>query len=586
MILAAGIISGLSLQGCANGSGSYEQGSGDPENKENEILTASTEDLPRITKIEQVPEGYFTDPLNTELKVSGTFAELRPDHFHAGIDLRTQSVEGFAVLAVADGYVTRLKISPYGYGNVLYISHDNGYMSVYGHLKKFNGKLKEYTEEQQYKTRRYEIEVFPGKQLKVNKGDTIAWSGNTGGSAAPHLHFEIRKISTGETVNPQLVGFTVADTMPPRIRKLRLYQRDDTVRAQTGTHRYAALPRSYSYMRVPPGEYGLGVNWVDYHVDYMNKLGINDAVMYVDGELVYKHDIKNYAFNETKMINLHIDYPTYNSTRTHYVRFYKEHGNMLRFYSTKNDGWISLSEGDTADVEISIRDYKGMGDTVRFKLICTENGRRFYRLPKVLDKPNGGLITSKGGELETPGCRAVFNPNTVFYDNELQLWEDKARPGAPSSYYYVHKDVIPLRKDFRVQIKVDSAYHKYSDKLVVMSLSSRGLRCLGGDYKNGWVGAWSRKLGRFYVDVDTVAPVVRASQSGRNLYVSLYDKLSGIGDFTVSIDDKWILMDYEPKSSSLRGRIPDWIEKGEHNLTVRVVDERKNTTIIERKIKL
>lgn len=575
------------FQFCARGSGSNgeeaEEGGTDSGVSPVAEITSL---LPEIDPVKPAEEGYFGNPLHDELKASGTFGELRPNHFHAGIDLRTLSVEGLPVLAVADGYVTRLKISPFGYGNVLYVSHDNGYMSVYGHLKKFNGDIRTYTEDQQYKSRKYEIELFPGMQLKVRKGDTIAWSGNTGGSAAPHLHFEIRKIASGETVNPLLVGFQVADTMKPRIRSLRLYQRDDTVLSQTGTHRYAALPRSYRQMRVPPGEYGLGIHWVDFHVDFMNKLGINFAEMYVNGELTYKHDIRSYDFNETKLINLHIDYPTYNSSHRHYVRFYKVNGNKLRFYATRNDGWIPMEAGDTADVKILIRDNMGMADSVKFQLICVENGRRFYRLPKVMAKADGGPVTSGGGNLETPGCRAVFNPNTVFFDTDLQLWKARDLSGRPSGYYYVHKDVIPLRKDFRVQIKVDSAYHRYGDKLVVMSESSRGLRCLEGEYKDGWIGAWSRKLGGFYVDVDTVKPVVRVYQSGRNLRVALYDKLSGIGDFTVSIDGKWILMDYEPKSSSLSGRIPAWIEKGEHKLVVRVVDKRNNVNLVERTIRI
>lgn len=537
-----------------------------------------------VDPVKPAAKGYFSNPLHLELKASGTFAELRANHFHGGLDLRTQSVEGYPVLAVADGYITRLKISPYGYGNVLYVSHDNGYMSVYGHLKKFHGPARDYTEKEQYRREEYLVELYPGKTLKVNKGDTIAWSGNTGGSAAPHLHFEIRKIATGEPVDPQSVGFEVLDTMKPRIRSVRIYQKDDTVLSQTGAHRYRTLSLRAKKMTVPEGEYALGVHWVDYHVDYMNKLGINDAALTRGNQVIFKQHIDRFAFDETKMINLHVDYPTYNSTHRHYVKFYKEKGNTLRFYSTTNNGWMKISAGDTVKLQLTIHDHAGLADTVNFTLIGTAGEKRFYRLPRVRESESETLISTSGGKIETPGCRAVFYPNTVFSNARLSIWKSKELAGRPSSYYYVHKDVIPLRKDFRVQIKVDSAYRKYGNKLVVMSESSRGRRCIGGEYGNGWIGASSRKLGGFYVDVDTVAPVVKVYQSGRRIHVSLYDKLSGIESFEVRVGDHWVLMDYEPKSSSLRGYVPTSVPRGKHKMVVRVMDERGNEKVIERNI--
>ena len=139
------------------------------------------------------PQDYFQSPLEIPLILSGTFAELRSNHFHSGLDIKTQQQSGLKVMAAASGFVSRIKVSHFGYGKALYITHPNGYTTVYAHLQNFNPEIDAYIKHRQYKNESYEIELFPkAGELLVNNGDIVAYSGNTGGSGGPHLHFEIR----------------------------------------------------------------------------------------------------------------------------------------------------------------------------------------------------------------------------------------------------------------------------------------------------------------------------------------------------------------------------------------------------------
>ena len=175
------------------------------------------------------PVNYFESPMDIPLILSGTFAELRTNHFHSGIDLKTNQREGINVLASAEGYISRIKVSHWGFGKAIYITHPNGFTTVYGHLQKFSNRIENYIKKEQYKNESFEVEVFPSsKELPVSKKELIAYSGRTGGFMAPHLHFEIRDTKTEETINPLYFGFNFSDTTKPKINTLVAYSLDET----------------------------------------------------------------------------------------------------------------------------------------------------------------------------------------------------------------------------------------------------------------------------------------------------------------------------------------------------------------------
>ncbi|MFT5725022.1 MAG: murein DD-endopeptidase MepM/ murein hydrolase activator NlpD, partial [Bacteroidia bacterium] len=277
-------------------------------------------------------KSYYVSPLDGPLHLSGSFGELRNNHFHAGMDLRTGGVQGKSVKAAAGGYISRIKVAGGGYGKALYIQHPNGTTTVYGHLKQYKGAIQDAVIAKQYGLKQYEFDWYvPAGKLKVEKGQVVALSGNTGGSGGPHLHFEIRD-KRGHTVNPLLYGLEVQDNIPPFVKSAKLYHLDNSRYESHGIFANGPVNKNGT-MSVPPGNYGVGVSWVDYFTDKLNRLGINYAVVKVDGKIVFTQTIEDFAFSQGRYINKHIDYWTYADRGVRYVKMFKDKGNALHFYN-------------------------------------------------------------------------------------------------------------------------------------------------------------------------------------------------------------------------------------------------------------
>jgi hypothetical protein len=265
---------------------------------------------------DKYPKDYFRSPLDIPLFLAGNFGELRPNHFHAGIDIKTESVEGKNIYAAAEGYVSRIKIATNGYGKVIYITHPNGYVTTYAHLQRFSDKIEEYVKKQQYHKEKFEIELFPGKkQLPVEKGEVIALSGNTGGSGGPHLHFEIRDEKTEIAINPLLFGFDIKDDIKPVIKNIAIYPLNDSSYVNgVNKEKYIDLAGSEGKYRITGGPYtvsgeiGFSVEANDYLNGSSNKCGLFSVELLLDSNRIYYHEIEQIAFSESRYINSHVDY--------------------------------------------------------------------------------------------------------------------------------------------------------------------------------------------------------------------------------------------------------------------------------------
>ena len=317
------------------------------------------------------PQDYFRNPIDGEIRVSGTFGELRSNHFHAGLDIRTGGVQGKNIYAVADGYVSRINVSTYGYGKALYIRHPNGYTSVYGHLKGFKGEIAKYVENQQYKRKSFNVTLYPAKDLiKVKKGDVVALSGNTGGSGGPHLHFEIRSTATEATINPMLFGLDVKDNIKPRIQRLYVHEIDDRTKKSLGYYRSKKLPLPKDLrgktITLKSGKYGLGVLARDYFLSYSERLGINYMTLMVNDEEVFRISIEKFKFSESRYMNCHMDFAGYKLNSVKETKLWKDNGNKLKFYTHENNGIIQLFHDSSIRVKLVISDVKGHEDELEF----------------------------------------------------------------------------------------------------------------------------------------------------------------------------------------------------------------------------
>lgn len=302
----------------------------------------------------KIPSDFFQNPLNVDLVLSGTFGELRSNHFHSGMDIKTQQREGLPVVAAGDGYVSRINIQHYGYGKALYIQHPNGYTTVYGHLQKFSPEIEAYIKKKQYANETYEIEDFPKEgELKVTSGQLVAMSGNTGGSGGPHLHFEIRD-GQQRPMNPHLFGIELKDTQAPTVNSLWVYPlgEDAHVNGSGNRQRVKLTPLKDGSFKAEQlnacGEIGFGVNTTDKLDGAANNNGIYKIDATLNGDSIFQLSFDRFSFSETRHLNQLIDYEYYSNNKSRITRLYVQPSNPLSIYNNVVDkGVITVKDSLT-----------------------------------------------------------------------------------------------------------------------------------------------------------------------------------------------------------------------------------------------
>jgi hypothetical protein len=555
------------------------------------VAPPQAEDIHAIPS--QLPQDYFGQPLHGDLTVSGSFAELRANHFHSGIDFRTEGGEGRPVLASADGYVSRIRIGPYGFGKALYIAHPNGYTTVYGHLKYFNGHIQTYAVNQQYKTESFDQELYLGATiLFVKKGDTIAWSGNTGGSGGPHLHFEIRKSSNDQIINPLLFGVKIKDNIDPFIKSVLLVRINDSLYQHYGyfperiSRQAPALKKTKELIHVPTGKYGLALSDVDYFVDFASRLGINYAELFVNDELIFTHKIEHFLFDETKYINSHLDFAFYREKGVRYARMFQTAGNKLKFYSDKNNGIFQVAENDTIRVKTIIKDFAGHTDVLEFRLTGSAKATLPYKSKTEYDQ-TWKVKANQNNTFSAEGFKIAATPGH-FMDNASIGYKTSVGPkGALSPLHSVYGERIPLYKSSSISIKPTISISKPKQYVIIYKdIITGGIAVENGEYSNGWINTTVKNLGSYYVSADSTAPIITPHNWGRNLRFRIADNLSGIESYKLTVDGQWVLMEYDYKNGNLFGSIPKSIGAGKHILNLIVTDKAGNAKKLNQSLNL
>ncbi|HEY4797443.1 MAG TPA: M23 family metallopeptidase [Bacteroidia bacterium] len=545
------------------------------------------------------PQNYFVVPTDSFLNIAGNFGELRPNHFHAGLDIKTGGREGVHVLASGDGYISRVKISPTGYGKCLYITHPNGFVTVYGHLQRFYGKIADYIRSIQYYKQNFEIDtLIPAGILKVKQCDTIALSGNTGGSQGAHLHFEIRDAVTEHAYNPLLFGFKIDDNSPPSISALKVYAATDSssINGKNQSYKVGVFGSKGTY-HIPAekitvhGPTGFGIEATDYAaVRAAGKFGVYSIELLVDDKKIYYHELNEISFDESRYINSLVDYAEEERHHKLIQKCFRDENNMLSIYQcVVNDGLYDFNDALPHSVKFIVKDFFGNASTIQFSVQSSEKKPKM--LPVADTRHLMKMKCSEENKFETPDVKISIPPCTLYSDIDFNYSKEKdTLKGALSPVHVVNSEEVPLHNNCTISIKMKNVREKYRDKAVVVSLDEKNSRKVFPskiDPANpSWVTAQTRYFGRFTVVLDTVAPFIKPYNiyNGKNLKyaktlaVIIGDNLSGVESYRATVDGKWILMDYEPKKSMLFYEFDsrDEITPGRHTFEVTVKDVKGN----------
>jgi len=507
----------------------------------------------------RVASDAFDLPMQIKPELAGGFAELRVNHLHSGVDFKTQRSVGIPIYAPADGWVSRIRISSLGFGYALYLGHDNGFTTVYGHLQGYAEPIATTATMMQYKRENFELDTLLAvRRIPVRKGQLIAYSGNSGLSAAPHLHFEIRDTPTEETLDPLLwYSDRIEDNLPPKPYKLAVYAIDGEGALSTGNLK-SIVPVSKNKKgewvtgTLPSawGKIGLGLNAYDYMDNNANPYGVCSIRLFLGEELIFQQDLSRFNFEQTRYANSMIDYETVQRNHTWIMKSFVDPGNRLNVYPTLKDwGYIRINEQKLYSFRYELMDRAGNSTTFSFAI----QGQKRAIRPKVFTGrklifwvPN--YITNNDLKLEIP-AGALYRTLDFQYE---QLPDT-----GYSDVFKVHDGFTPLQQPIQARFRIYKDILAEKRLYYLAKVAENGLiRFVPSNYENGWMVADLKDFGTYKVLSDTILPKISDANLERIvkndvIRIRIADNASGIKSWRGSIDGKWALFALDGKSGWL-----------------------------------
>jgi len=577
---------------------------------------------------------------NSQNFLSGNLGELRGDHFHMGIDIKTFGKINLPVIASENGFIERLRVSGTGYGKAIYIKHEDGNKTVYAHLNKFNDKFERYITDYQYRNKKFIVNLFPGNKFEVKKGDTIGYSGNSGSSGAPHLHYEFRD-SNDLVYNPLSLNFKeIKDKRNPTIELISFKSMDleSRVNDQFGifTNRIEAKPINKNINL--EGNIGISIYAFDRLDGYLNKVGINQVKLYVNDSLIINNKIDYLSYNETNYVSRYIDFHLYKKLRKQFIKLYQDDGNELNFHRNKSDGIINFSKDKTFEIRVEVFDLFGNKKTLFFtvnnkskenmviskldlfesdhyildntlvlrshdkfdtinilykdskkKIITNYSDQKYnYYLISLKEKlPVKVKINNK--EINFNLIRSVSH-NTIskVSNKDFNITFNKESlfdtlylsffKKNDSLEYFNFRNEMTFKKGILVELIPKKTYNKL--KSHVYNTNGKKPRYIGGEWKDNKIKFYSKNLSNYTILEDNEPPKINILTINQNeIKIKIKDFQSGISNYEGKINDQWILFEYDKKNDIIISKKLNSNQSFKGRFVLTVEDNASNKTI-------
>jgi len=535
-----------------------------------------------------IDPNYFSNPLDIPMVLSGSFGELRSNHFHSGLDIKTQQRSGVPIYAPADGYVSRIKVGHYGYGKALYIKHPNGYSTVYAHLQKFEATIQDFVKQSQYKKERYEIELFPKESsLLVKKGDLIAYTGNSGSSGGPHLHYEIRD-AYSRPMNPMLFGLEIPDTKDPSVTSVLAYPVSDdaTVNQSSEPVKLRLIKQkdgSYKTEKISAyGKIGFGIATTDQQNGAYNKNGVYRIKTSYNGKPKIDIKFEKISFDETRYLNRYIDYTYFKEHKIKIQKLFRQTNNPLSIITQEDDnGFVNVADGFSSNYTIEIKDYQGNLVHITIPVIGKKDDIVVKKeLPNDLQ-----YIPSESSSTIQRGVFTVdFPKNALYQGSYLNI-------KTSGDTLHLHTDNIPVHKNISISMDISNYNALDKNKLYIARQAYKNTSYYTTTRREkNILTAKTRILGSYTLFMDTIAPTIKAANftdgkwisNNKTLKIKIEDSHSGISSYRATLNGRFILMEYNYKKDVLTYDFNDnIITDTKNNLRLIVTDNVGNSTTFE-----
>ena len=528
------------------------------------------------------PTNYFSNPLEIPLILNGNFGESRSNHFHSGIDIKTQLKEGLKVFSVAKGNISRIKIAHGGFGKAIYVSHPNGYTTVYAHLKKFNNSIEEFVKKIQYKKQSYEVDLYLNtSDLKVFNNEVIGFSGNTGSSSGPHLHFETRKTVNQKALNPLLFGIEIKDTRRPVVNSLYMYKK-----LKSGS---ISLPYKVVLNKINDSTFAtkkikvnglvsFGLSGFDRQDLAKNKNGIYEISTFLNENLINSMKFDSFFFEESIKINSLIDYSFFVENRKRILKLFLEDENDLSIYSTKNKGFVDVKQKTELLFKIVAKDIKGNSISINIPL-------DYENMVKATLTNSQGVSYSKKieniieNDFEFKNSHVNIPKNTFLKNRKIKIEH-------PNDTLKIINPYIPLYKNIKIKFK--NPNNNKGNYLAVKDYNNKELFASSKLNPLNYFELKTKKFGLYFIKNDSLSPEISPLNFKNGDWVSnkkylkfkILDKQSGIKKYKGKINGKWMLFEYEYKKNLISYEFDSfYLSKSKNEVEIEVEDMVGNTLI-------